>query len=77
MPHKLRACEKIAKAVFLLAEFEETDHCTGATTYTSSLLFFREKKLKTLIYHIKSKELRGRRTQCGFSHHIMRERKPQ
>jgi hypothetical protein len=72
----LRACEKIAKAVFLLPDFEETRPLHEGNDRRRMLYSFLEKKLNILIYHIKRNELRGHWTQCGFPHHIMRERKP-
>ena len=69
--------KKLVKAVFLLPSFEETRPLHEGSDLHEILYYFFEKKLKILIYHIKRNELRGRWTQCGFPHHLMRERKPQ
>jgi len=46
---RLRACEKIAKAVFLLPEFEETRPLHEGNNLHQILYYFLEKKLKILI----------------------------
>jgi hypothetical protein len=68
--------KKLVKAVFLLPLFEETRPLHEGNDLPKFVTIFLEKKLKILIYNIKSNELRGRWTQCGFTHHLMRERKP-
>jgi hypothetical protein len=69
--------KKLVKAVFLLPSFEETPPLHEGNDLHEILYYFFEIKPKILIYNIKSNELRGRWTQCGCPHHIMRERKPQ